>query len=44
VEELATFAIDYTFWLNLTALAVAAGPVVLSRRQPKPEPESPRAG
>ncbi len=44
VEELAAFAIDYTFWLNLTALAVAAGLVVLSRRQPKPEQGPARAG
>ena len=29
--ELATFAIDYTFWLNLVALAVAATMFVLSR-------------
>jgi uncharacterized membrane protein YraQ (UPF0718 family) len=34
VEELAAFAIDYTFWLNLIALAVAAGLVVLARREP----------
>jgi uncharacterized membrane protein YraQ (UPF0718 family) len=30
--ELATFAIDYTFWLNLLALAVAVAMFVLSRR------------
>jgi uncharacterized membrane protein YraQ (UPF0718 family) len=30
--ELATFAIDYTFWLNLLALAVAATMFVLSRK------------
>jgi uncharacterized membrane protein YraQ (UPF0718 family) len=30
--ELATFAIDYTFWLNLLALTVAAVMLVLSRR------------
>jgi len=32
VQQLATFAVDYTFWLNLLALAVAAALVVLSRR------------
>ena len=32
VQELATFAIDYTFWLNLFALAAAAVLVTLSRR------------
>ncbi|HWH30870.1 MAG TPA: permease [Mycobacteriales bacterium] len=30
--ELATFAIDYTFWLNLVALTVAAVMLVLSRK------------
>ena len=31
--ELATFAIDYTFWLNLVALAVAVAMFVLSRQR-----------
>jgi hypothetical protein len=30
--ELATFAIDYTFWLNLLALTVAVAMAVLARR------------
>ncbi len=39
VEQLATFAIDYTFWLNLLAVAVAVVLVILSRRRErKPEP------
>ena len=38
VEELASFAVDYTFWLNLVALAIAAVLVVLARRrEPKQE-------
>lgn len=36
IEELAAFRIDYTFWLNLLALAVAAALVVLARRNPRP--------
>jgi uncharacterized membrane protein YraQ (UPF0718 family) len=40
VAELATFAIDDTFWLNLLAVAVAAVLVVLARR----EPEQARSG
>jgi hypothetical protein len=37
VEELASFAIDYTFWLNLLALAIAAGLVAMAwRRDPEP--------
>ena len=38
VEELATFAVDYTFWLNLLALAVAVALWVLARRDPEREP------
>jgi hypothetical protein len=34
VTEMATFAIDYTFWLNLVALAVAGTLLVLARRKP----------
>ncbi|MDQ3710254.1 MAG: permease [Actinomycetota bacterium] len=40
VAEMATFAIDYTFWLNLLAIAVAVALVVLSRRKPTPEQEN----
>lgn len=32
VEEMATFAIDYTFWLNLTSVAVVAVMYSLARR------------
>jgi uncharacterized membrane protein YraQ (UPF0718 family) len=32
LQELATFAVDYTFWLNLLAIAVAVTPFVLARR------------
>lgn len=44
--ELARFAIDYTFWLNLFALAVAVAMFVLSRRasaQEEPEQEGARS-
>lgn len=37
VTELATFAIDYTFWLNLIAIATAVTLVVLARRPPPEE-------
>jgi hypothetical protein len=40
VAEMATFAIDYTFWLNLLALAVAGALVVLFRRKPAPAKET----
>jgi len=33
LQELATFRIDYTFWLNLLAIAVAVAMVVLARRE-----------
>ena len=36
VEKLATFAIDYTFWLNLVSLAVAGTLLALSRRDVRP--------
>ena len=39
VAELATFAIDYTFWLNLVAIIVAVTLAVLSRRTPAQEGE-----
>lgn len=32
VEEMATFAIDYTFWLNLVSVAVVIAMAVLARR------------
>ena len=38
--ELATFAIDYTFWLNLLALAVAATMFVLSRSSTQEKDEA----
>ncbi len=38
VEQLASFAVDYTFWLNLLALAVAAALLVLARRR-EPQPQ-----
>ena len=34
VQEMATFAIDYTFWLNLVALAIAGLLVWLAKRKP----------
>ena len=40
LTELATFAIDYTFWLNLLALAVAAALVYAARRPPSDEQRS----
>ncbi len=38
--ELATFAIDYTFWLNLLALAVATAMFALSRKNKSDEARS----
>lgn len=35
VEELTKFSIDYTFWLNLIALAIAIAMFVLARRAPR---------
>lgn len=34
VTEMVTFAIDYTFWPNLVAVAVAIALVVLARQEP----------
>jgi uncharacterized protein len=39
VSELAAFRLDYTFWLNLLAIAVAAVLVILSRRTADPDPD-----
>lgn len=42
LEELATFAIDYTFWLNLLSAVVAVAMFVLARRaRRRTEEESP---
>lgn len=42
VQEMATFAIDYTFWLNLVSLAVVIAMVVLLRRERSRTKESAR--
>lgn len=38
VQEMATFSVDYTFWLNLLSLAVAVTMFVLKRRSREVEP------
>ena len=39
VAEMATFALDYTFWLNLVAIIVGVTLAVLARRKPAQEGE-----